>query len=373
MTIIDDGIVQLRGSIYSGSGDWLDQSSSGDHDAAPREAPTHSVDHWIMGGSAERLEITDNAALDFGATDSFSVMMRLALPDNGTTWQGVFNKGGTGTDERYTVEIRGSSGAGGVRFSIGDGAASVLEDGATVVDDDVIFTLCIVRNVTDDDLEIFIDGVSEGSPTTDSTTASLANAAHLELGRDGGGAYLVGDIYDFILWDKALTAAEALTAHGLLAGTAAIVTPGVIATSIVVNTPTLIGPGVVTPNQIAPPIALNTPTLSNSDGTTVTPAPVVPVLTLNTPTTAGPAVVTPAQVNAVLAMLTPTPVGPAIVGPAEVSLAAVLNTPTLVGGGVATPGLIAVVAVLNTPTTSNTDVGGATFFGIYGVGQVLET
>ncbi len=228
MTIIDDGIVQLRGSIYSGSGDWLDQSASGDHDAAPLEAPTHSVDHWIMGGSPERLQIADNAALDFGATDSFSAMMRLALPDNGTTWMGPFHKGGSGTDARYTVEIRGSSGPGGVRFSIGDGAASVFEDGTTTIDDDSIVTLCIVRNVTDDDLEIFINGVSEGTPEEDTTTASLANAGALELGRDDTGAYLVGDIYDFILWDKALTAAEALTAHDILSDTTVILLRGSI-------------------------------------------------------------------------------------------------------------------------------------------------
>ncbi len=155
----------------------------------------------------------------------------------------------------------------------------------------------------------------------------------------------------------------------------AVALPNQVALTAVLNNPTLVGPAVATPAQITLTPVVHTPTAVIPGGAGVaTPAQIASLLTMLTPTASAPQTVTPAQIAAAITMLTPTLVGPAVVGPAEVSLAAVLNAPTLVGGGNATPGLIAVVAVLNTPTTSNTDVGGATtFFGIYGVGQVLPT
>ena len=78
----------------------------------------------------------------------------------------------------------------------------------------VAHSFAIVRDTAADDIEGHLDGTGSGSPTTDTTTATLANAFALRFGRNsgGGGTPLDGEIMGIALFREALTDAEILAA-----------------------------------------------------------------------------------------------------------------------------------------------------------------
>ena len=166
---------------------------------------------WFLYTTNDYHEIADSADLDFSGSEDLTTMVMfrthtvasgsdvlLAKKDNLTTAAG------------YALVRNTATGQG----IIADGTADDDDTVATVAVH-TRHTLAMVRNTTDDDVEVFLDGVSSGSPTTDSTTVTLANALPLRIGATSGTAanFLEGEVGAVAGWRRALTADEVLAAH----------------------------------------------------------------------------------------------------------------------------------------------------------------
>jgi hypothetical protein len=147
---------------------------------------------WLF-GSDDYMEIPDNADLDFIATDSFTVVaVARAWNTQGTNDVLVAKKAGTTQASVGYVLMNGSSTALQGQLMIADGSnqqtavtASRTVGAATVVTG--------VRNVAADNLIVYAQTVA-GNAATDNTTATLANAEVLRVGRLSGAATEYADV-----------------------------------------------------------------------------------------------------------------------------------------------------------------------------------
>ncbi len=157
-------------------------------------------------------EIADAANLDYDAADSgtWIIAFYTNTVDAGEDVL-LAKKDDLGNSLGYAVTREAAT----ARFNIGDGSGPVDEDTVGTVAVDTLTSAAGVRNVTDDDLEAFLDGTGSGSPDTDSTTTTLANALPLRLGATSGTAANFGEIQIIAAagWRTALTDAEVLEAH----------------------------------------------------------------------------------------------------------------------------------------------------------------
>jgi len=161
-------------------------------------------------------EVADHADLDFGAADDFTFAVAFRPIDNPTSTQyliakveddGSANPGyriKQNSNETCTVYISESSNA----------AVDVTGDAGTGGSE---VTVVGVRNTTDDDLEAFLNGTGTGSPGTDGTTATLANALPLRFGATSsatpslymtGGYLIAAAIFNTALSDADIAALD---------------------------------------------------------------------------------------------------------------------------------------------------------------------
>lgn len=173
-------------------------------------------DQWLY-TTDDFQEIADDAALDFAGGDDLSgiVVFRtntvaagdhvlLAKKDNLTTSLG------------YALVRSTATG----KFIIADGTLDDDDTAATIAIH-ILASVAGVRDAAgDDDLEAFLDGTGSGSPTTDSTTTTLANALPVRIGATSNAAanFFEGSIMAVALWPAgtALTGAQVQEAHDLL-------------------------------------------------------------------------------------------------------------------------------------------------------------
>jgi hypothetical protein len=163
-------------------------------------------------GTDDYFEVADDARLDFGATDPFTVlnvfrtydrtpvadMALLCKKDNLTTAAGYALYNDTGGD---------------VRFLIADSVADDEVD-TPAITDGALVGVAGVRDVVADDIEGYLDGVASGAPVADSTTLTLANALPLRIGATSGVAGSFADIewVGSAIWDSVLTGEELIQA-----------------------------------------------------------------------------------------------------------------------------------------------------------------
>ncbi len=220
MAEIDDAVVLMQGKNYSGSGDWLDESGNG-HDATPNNT-SFDTDHFVLNGTTAYLEITTHADFEFGASDDLTVMIVFEVDDVSTGSQFLFDTKIAGSNNKgYNAN---TSASGGATVKIADGSVQSNDTFASAISDDTKYSVCLVRNTGDDDIECFVDGTGTGTPTTDATTASLTNHTNLFLGcysgtSGPGGLYLGGFIYALAIWDRALSDSNVSDAHDELFAT----------------------------------------------------------------------------------------------------------------------------------------------------------
>ena len=155
-------------------------------------------------GAGDYFSIPDHADLDFAGGDDFTVMAAGRFYDNTPASSGqLVNKRRSGASEGYQLSNHTSA---PIRFLIGDGPTTSIDDSPNPTNGQA-FVVAGRRDTTADEVEAFLDGIGSGSPATDMTTASLANADPLLIGArtfDLDEA-LDGEIHAVALWRSALT------------------------------------------------------------------------------------------------------------------------------------------------------------------------
>jgi hypothetical protein len=182
---------------------------------AGRKAVAVVAPVWLF-GTDDYMEVADNDLLDFGASDSFTVLA-------------VLRQWGTQTGAGGYVVKRSQNATGSVGWSLvadnGGTRVSVLriDDGTTAnavvspaVSDGAIVVMNGVRDTIADNI-IAYTGATASTPVTDTTTATLSNSVPVRIGRWSNvtSNYSNFELVAVAVFRRALTAAEisAITAY----------------------------------------------------------------------------------------------------------------------------------------------------------------
>ncbi|MFQ5492566.1 MAG: DUF2341 domain-containing protein [Candidatus Dojkabacteria bacterium] len=164
-------------------------------------------------GTDDVVTVADDDRIDFDTTDDFTITTWVKI-EAATSEKVIFSKRvhtGATPEEGYFARLRAT---GEVEFGIEQASNTTTEVGGvgtTIIDDDRWHQVAFVRDVTADMVRYYLDGVLE-EELTDTTTATLANTEDLLLGKRSGTNpdYMNGQIDEFRIFRKALTAAEIL-------------------------------------------------------------------------------------------------------------------------------------------------------------------
>lgn len=206
----------------------------------------------------------------------------------------------------------------------GQGSRPVGADTATAVDD-VAAVYLAIREV--------VAGGTTVTPAVIAVTASLPTPGILAAST---------------VTPAAVAAVAALPTPSILA--AALVAPSVIPIGAALPTPTIVvegGPTTVTPATISILAALPTPLILAA--AKVTPATIVISVTLPTSVASAGATVLPAVIGLVIALPTPTILAASTVTPATITVLAGFPTPLILVPGLVTPATIGLIVALPTP------------------------
>ena len=169
-------------------------------------------DRWLL-STDNSMESDTFPAI--GAGDDLTLTVFGMIEDAATTMILAATKTVNTTDLGYELSLFSSD----VRGTVGDGtlgAADTISEPAVNTE----FVATLVRNVTDDDIEMFLDGVGSGSPTTDPTTTTIDSGNPLTFGKDGGAGawYMEGSIMAVTASLNPLTDEEVLQLSNELLG-----------------------------------------------------------------------------------------------------------------------------------------------------------
>ncbi len=264
--------------------------------------------HFFFDNNDDHITLSDNAALDFGTTDDFTIGVAFSTLDvtPGTDDTLISKRNGNTTEAGWGLHVD-TTGIG--QFGIGDGTNGPNDQTGALTDGNS-HTLIGVRNTGDDDIEIAIDGTMSGSATTDSTTATLANANDVRIGTEPDASNdFHGEIWAYAIIPQALTDGEVATLHTNLIDQVATVddtaTPATIVATVTMPAPTV---GISTnPATIVATVSMDAPTLTY--GWTITATTIVATVTMDAPTVLSTNTITPATIVAVVTMDTPTHIG----------------------------------------------------------------
>jgi hypothetical protein len=163
---------------------------------------------WLF-GTDDYMEVADNDLLDFGATDSFTMLaVHRPWATQGTNDTLLGKKANTtNTTQGYSLS-GGSSTALQGQAQIGDGAAGITAVSGSRTSGQLTITAA-VRNVAADNLIVYLNGTA-GTAITDTTTGSLSNAEVLRVARLSGAGteYADMELIAVAVFRRALTSTE---------------------------------------------------------------------------------------------------------------------------------------------------------------------
>ena len=234
MAVIDSAELLLQ-PIYSGSGDWQDQSGNSHHGVVT--GATWDTDHWVFDATGEKIVVPDHADLDFGITDDFTYMVVFETADAtpaATMWlMGKKSSLGPG-DAGCALWLQTNGYARGLVADTVDAAGT---DAPSACSDNTKHVIAFVRDQSvGDDITTFIDGSPTASPPNDDTTLTLANAIGLTFGQRGAQddtSRFYGFIYAAAVWRSGLSTADVVTAGTEILQTAVELTATISTTATV--------------------------------------------------------------------------------------------------------------------------------------------
>jgi hypothetical protein len=170
-------------------------------------AVTHPL--WLL-GTDDYLEVADNDLIDFGATDSFAVLLVSRMPSYTATQTTIAKRAGTSTAQVGWNLRTGTGTPAQVAYQISDGTAAASAASASLAAG-ALSVAAMIRDVGTDAVIGYSQGIA--ASVTDTTTGTLANSEVLRVGRSSGAATAYADM-EFIaaaVFRRALTATEVTT------------------------------------------------------------------------------------------------------------------------------------------------------------------
>jgi hypothetical protein len=214
-TILKDGIAGTTvldvdtSVITDGSATTFTEQSSNaatvtiNRSTSGRKAVCVTQPVWAL-GSDDYMEVADNALLDMGASDSFTVLAVVRQWGTPASFGRFMGK--------YASSVGwlllNNSTTNAQYFLINDGAGQVVGGTPTALTAGTLGVIGGVRNVTTDRVQTIQNGtIHTGS--VDTSTGTLANASVLDVGRNpGGGDHVDAEVVAAAIWRRALTTAE---------------------------------------------------------------------------------------------------------------------------------------------------------------------
>jgi hypothetical protein len=170
---------------------------------------------WLF-GTDDYMQVANNALINFGAGDSFTlVAIHRPWATQGTNDTLIAKKANTtNTTSGYNLS-GGSSTALQGQAQMGDGTAGITAVSGSRTSGQLTVTAA-VRNVTSDNLIVYLNGTA-GTAVTDTTTGSINSADVFRIGRLSGAGteYADMELLGVAIFRRALTASEitALTTY----------------------------------------------------------------------------------------------------------------------------------------------------------------
>ena len=162
--------------------------------------------HWWL-DTDDYFEITDHPDLNFQLADDATLAWAGRIYSADILMALYSKKAGAGTGIGWALFTNVGL---QVRSRFSDGTNAPL-DVASPYTPEAPMTVIGVRNTIDDDVETFLDGVGSGSPSADTTVATLENAFNPRIGRQadtGTNYYGPGEVFSVALFREALTDEE---------------------------------------------------------------------------------------------------------------------------------------------------------------------
>lgn len=194
-------------TLLAGANFWIDAARSPSYAAINRGTVGRKsvavVRPTYIFGTNDYMEVIDNDLLDFGATDSFTVVA-VARRWGALTGPQMFVGKGNATGGGYELRTDAS----GVNlFGINDGAVYPSSN----VTQPVSGTLAVVagvRNVSSDQVQLY-QNASAGTFGTDTTTGAISGPATLRIGQNWNAVQaLDAELFGAAVFRRALTATE---------------------------------------------------------------------------------------------------------------------------------------------------------------------
>jgi hypothetical protein len=172
---------------------------------------------WLF-GTDDYLEVPDNDLLDFGATDSFTVVAAVRTWNNATNTYLVTKKLSGALNAGWILNKPAAATA---QFILDDGSFQPATATPAAPAAGGIVTHVGVRSVTSDNLTSYLNAVV-GTAATDTTTGTLANALAMRVGNRGDlAAYADMEFVSAAIFRRGLSSAEVRTISDYFTGRAA--------------------------------------------------------------------------------------------------------------------------------------------------------
>ncbi len=172
---------------------------------ADRKTQTNKA-YNFPGATNDYIQVKHNAAFSLNSTFTISVWFYASSPPSANF---LGKRTGTGA-KNYQLNLGGVT-AHKLTASIGDSGSFTTITGGTTIDDGVWHHLVFTKSVGQ--LNLYVDGVIDATPVTETTTA-ITSTADLYFGQDGVNAgRLVGKLDDVRIYNRALTSAEITTLY----------------------------------------------------------------------------------------------------------------------------------------------------------------
>lgn len=158
---------------------------------------------WLL-GTDDYLEVADNDLLDFGASDSFTVLAVVRQWATPVTARFYVRKGLYASGARWGIGNNSTSLV--PRAQISDGTNSVASTGATYTSGDY-FSIAAVMDRASNIMTLYRNGASADFDSI-AAVGDATNAQPLRVGANADGSYQDFEFTAALIWRRALTAAE---------------------------------------------------------------------------------------------------------------------------------------------------------------------